>query len=80
MDPSLTDETHEGQRTVSGTGLRGGNVEDEVDGCSTVLIGRLADNKERHEGSQNVVGNSSETGRRGGQVEEEVECCIIALK
>ena len=41
MDPSLTDETQEGQRTLSGTGLRGGNVEDEVDCCSTVQDAEL---------------------------------------
>ncbi len=37
----LADEMHEGQRTVSGTGLRGGSVEDEVDCCSTVQDAEL---------------------------------------
>ena len=40
-DLSLTDETHEGQRTVLGTGLRGGNVENEVDGCNNVQNAKL---------------------------------------
>ncbi len=39
MDLSLTDEVHEGPRNVvenrSETGGREGDVEDEVDGCST---------------------------------------------
>jgi len=40
MDQSLKRRTKD-SKTVSGTGLRGGNVEDEVDGCSTVQAAEL---------------------------------------
>jgi len=47
--------------SVSGTGLRLGNVENEVDVCSTCENAELTDpDKERHDGPRTVVGNRSE--------------------